>query len=498
MSTLNRNNLENRKPFRLNWNYILPLTFSIGLGLVLGYLSSRGNWLYALTLALIVPIGIIFGSRPFIGVILWLTLMPLASALPNPEIMYWFIHRLLIPFTLLMTIIPRLVNTSNQSLYRFNFPDISLLVFAAYVPFSLVLTGSLSGELVRIYLDRLLIPILMYFVLRFSVIDKRNLNILEWTAFFVVAIQNAIGIASWIVPSLIPYSWRHNIGYRTAGSLGDPAVFTSLLMFCTVLLISAAINRKNDFTRLAYLLISGISFISVFLSLERGSWLAGLLVIIGLVIFHGKKFMKLVMIGSFFVILFGFSLLSNQISMAANRISEQHPIDDRIVVTDAMIRMIGNKPIFGWGYDSLNSNLANYYRQVGAANIIFGFTTSHNTFLTIFTELGLAGILFYLSPILWLFIKSLRWLRGNSIQSPKRAFLITVWLSSLQYFVVSNFMDMRFYPIGLTLSWMIMGLIANQLDEIDSGHTINSNSKTNQFSKRLSNDDALVDTIGPV
>ena len=465
---------------------------------MLGFLSSQGNWLYAFALALMIPIAILFGSRPFIGVILWLLMMPLASALPNPNIMYWLIHRLLIPFTLMMSIISHMVNSSNQTHYRFKFPDISLLMFAAYIPLSLFLTGSLSGDLGRIYLDRMLIPILMYFVLRVSVIDTRNKKLLEWTVFFVAAIQNAIGIASWIVPSLLPYMWRHNIGYRTAGSLGDPAVFTSLLMFCTVLLISAAINRKNDFTRMAYLLISGLSFINVFLSLERGSWLAGVMVLIGLVIFHGKKFLKLVMIGSFFVILFGFSLLSNQISMAANRISEQHPIDDRIVVTDAMIRMIGNKPIFGWGYDSLNSNLANYYRQVGAANIIFGFTTSHNTFLTIFTELGLVGILLYLSPILWLFIKSLKWLRGNSIQSPKKAFLIAVWLSSLQYFVVSNFMDMRFYPIGLTLSWMIMGLIANQLDEIDSSHTINSNSKTNQFSKRLSNNDALVDTIGPV
>ncbi len=474
MSIIERINSKNSTSFHLNWNKIFAFGLSIGLGVVLGFLSSKGNWAYALIIALLVPLAIIFSSRPFIGVILWLLFMPLSSALPNPDMMYWLIHRILIPFTLVMSIIPRLVNTSRQPLFRLKLPDISLLMLAAYIPLSLLLTDRLSGDLARQYLDRMLIPILMYFALRFSTLDNRNQKMLEWTAFFAAMIQNVVGIASWIVPSLLPYAWRHNVGYRTAGSLGDPAVFTSLLMFSTVVLIGAAMKRKNDLIRMLYLLISGASFISVFISLERGSWLAGVIVIVSLAIFHGKKFIRLVLVGGFIVLLLSFSLLSNQISMASNRIGEQHPIDDRIVVTDAMIRMIMEKPVLGWGYDSLNLNLANYYRQVGAASIVFGFTTSHNTFLTIFTELGLVGILLYLSPVLWLVIKSFKWLRSKPIKNPKQNFLITIWISSIQYFIVSNFMDMRFFPIGLTLCWMILGMIANQVNEKDDINNIYS------------------------
>jgi len=496
MSIVDRINLENRKSFHWNLNQFMAIGLSIGLGLALGYLSSQGNWLYAIILAFLVPMAIIFSSQPFIGVILWLLFMPLSSALPNPDIMYWFIHRILIPFSLVMSIIPRLVNTSSQPPFRLKLPDISLLMLAAYIPLSLLLTDRLSGDLVRQYLDRMLVPILMYFALRFSVLDKRNQKMLEWTVFFVAVIQNLVGIASWIVPSLLPYVWRHNVGYRTAGSLGDPAVFTSVLMFCTVVLISAAMKRKNDLIRLLYLLVSGVSFISVFISLERGSWLGGLIVIISLGIFHGKKFIRLIIVGGFFVLLLSFSLLSNQISMASNRIGEQHPIDDRIVVTDAMIQMIIEKPVLGWGYDSLNSNLANYYRQVGAASIVFGFTTSHNTFLTIFTELGLAGILLYLSPLLWLIIKSFKWLRGNPIKSSNQMFLITIWISSIQYFIVSNFMDMRFFPIGLTLCWMILGMIANQLGEKFEGDNNYPVLNPEEYSKGLPVNDSLIENIG--
>jgi O-antigen ligase len=181
--------------------------------------------------------------------------------------------------------------------------------------------------------------------------------------------------------------------------------------------------------------------------------------------------------------------------MASNRISEQHPIDDRIVVTDAMIRMIVDKPDFGWGYDSLNTYLPNYYRQVGAAFIAFGFTTSHNTFLTIFTELGLVGILLYLSPILWLMSNSIKLLRGNSIRNSGQSFLIIIWISSIQYFVVSNFMDMRFFPIGLTLCWMILGLIANQLNEKDDVSTIFSNLNSDVISKKLPENDNSIDNM---
>ena len=135
MSSVDRIKLETGKSFHLNINQIIPLLFSIGLGVVLGFLSSKGNWAYALIIALLVPLAIIFSSRPFIGVILWLLFMPLSSALPNPDMMYWLIHRILIPFTLVMSIIPRLVNTSRQPLFRLKLPDISLLMLAAYIPY---------------------------------------------------------------------------------------------------------------------------------------------------------------------------------------------------------------------------------------------------------------------------------------------------------------------------------------------------------------------------
>ena len=439
---------------------------SIFLGVGMGFLIVRGEWFFAIILALLMPGAFILINRPFLGVFLWLLLMPLSSALPNPELMYWGIHRILIPLTLVLTIISRFVHTRELPPIHLGFPEICILLLAIYTPLSLAVTDSVNSEPLRKYLDRFIIPFLMYLAVRLSTLDKRNLKGLEITAFVVAVIQSGIGFMSWIMPSMLPRVWHHLVGYRTGGSLGDPAVFTSLLVFCAVILIHASMQRNHTLIRLMYLLVSGACFVGVFISLERGSWLAGVLVLAGLVVLYRKRMLRLILLGGLAMILLGAGLLSRQVSMAIERFGEQHPIDDRIVVTDAMIQMILEKPVFGWGYDRLNVYMQDYYRQVGSASIAFGFTTSHNTYLTIFTELGLVGFLLYSLPVIWLFLKSAKAWRGPPpMNQPQLLLLFTFWFGALQNFAVSNFMDMRFFPIGLTLWWLTLGLIENLLNQ---------------------------------
>ncbi len=76
------------------------------------------------------------------------------------------------------------------------------------------------------------------------------------------------------------------------------------------------------------------------------------------------------------------------------------------------------------------------------------------------------GFLLYMLPVAWLFAASLRAWRGPPQMKPARCTLLWIlWLALLQHFIVSNFMDMRFFPIGLTLWWMNLGLIANLVYE---------------------------------
>jgi O-antigen ligase len=157
--------------------------------------------------------------------------------------------------------------------------------------------------------------------------------------------------------------------------------------------------------------------------------------------------------------------------MMMKRINDQSTVNSRVVVTDAMLQMIQEKPILGWGYETLNLHIKDYYRSVGVASVIYGLTTSHNTFLTLFVEFGLLGFMFYIFPIGWLLKASYYRLRHHF---ERNHLLAVIWLGVLGSFVISNFMDMRFFPIGLTFWWMELGLIANLIQQHSETHGVGS------------------------
>ena len=445
---------------------ILPFSFPIFLGIALGLLIARGDWIFALGLAALIPLAILFSARPFIGVILWLILMPLSSALPNPELMYWVLHRILIPITLIVTFLPRFLNASSLPRFQLRLPEVGIALLTVYVPVSLLLSGSATREPIIKYLDRMMIPFCGYLIIRLSALRSRELHLLQWTALFIVASQCMIGFISQFASHLLPYAWRPHLQGYIAGSLVNPNVFACVLGFCLCLLIHTALDHKSGFVKFIFLIACVVSVVGIFLSMERAAWLAVMLVLLGFSWLYPKIIWRFLLVTAIFLIAVGEIFFPKYSRLVTDRISNQGTINDRIVVTYAMIQMIQERPVFGWGYDTLNNHIENYYRQVGAAAGNIRFTTSHNTYLTIFTELGLVGFLLYMLPMLWLLVSSFRVWRGlNKIEPARRLMLATLWLAALNIFVISNFMDMRFFPIGLTLWWMNLGLIANILNQ---------------------------------
>ena len=458
--------------------FVFSLPIILGLGL--GFLIWMGDWHFAFALVALVPLAIIFSVRPFVGVIVWLLFMPLSSALPDPRLMFWIFHRLLVPFTLIMALFPHLLKAPRVVRLKLGLPELAIAIMIFLVMVSIFLIGASRGFIWNKYIDRLLIPLCMYLAVRFITPDDRDMKILQWTAFAIIITQSTIGFMSWVTPQLLPRAWHHLFGARTAGSLLDPAVFTSLLIFCAMLLFHAAIQEKSRQIRLLFLLACVVSYVCVFISLERGSWLAGSLVLLGLFVLYPKVIPRFLLIAAVVIALTG-GLFSKQIALAGQRMGDQNPIDARIVVTDAMLQMIRLKPVFGWGYDTLDLNIRQFYRQVGFAFISMQhrLETSHNTYLTILTELGIVGFFLYMLPIFCLVVESLRVWRVQPRVKPAWIILLsTLWLAALHNFVVSNFMDMRFFPIGLTLWWMTLALIANSLSQ-------NPNPQASIASKRV-------------
>jgi O-antigen ligase len=462
----------------------LPVFLGVGLGLLIAF----GQWFYAAIFVLAMPIVLLLIGDPFIAVIIWLITIPLLSIFPNQNMLYWVLHRLMIPVCLVLAILAQQFRPKKHFQIKLGPAELAMIVFLVLVIVSIAISrqdpllpspqkdavaasislGGLQQDDAqgpyREAVDRILIPFCIYLLIRFAAPREKAYKLLVITALFLVLSQSIINLAATFVSQILPSQLISSIygSYRSYGSVGDPNLFTSILVFSMILLFQDAMNRRPGLVRFVFLLACGFCAINILFSFERGSWLGGLFVVIGLLILYPKPILRLGIPFVVIITIFSASVFSKQISYAFARIQEVRTINDRLVIYDALIQMIEHKPLFGWGYETVDRFSSQFYRSVGNAPVLNKYLTSHNTYLTIMAELGLVGFIFFIFPFAYWLVKSIRvWPRLPATGTRSRPMLVVLWLAALHFFIVSNTMDMRFFSLGLGLWWLTLGLIAN-------------------------------------
>jgi O-antigen ligase len=156
--------------------------------------------------------------------------------------------------------------------------------------------------------------------------------------------------------------------------------------------------------------------------------------------------------------------LSNLGAFAAERLTATDPVEGRIIGGAATVRMIVQKPVFGWGYD----NHERYDEQFRTD--VLGLDdpaahTSHHTYLLLTAEMGVVGLLLYLLPPIWLLGETFsRWRQVKPVGLLGRSMLVMLWLLLADHFLVGNFTDLiRSNFFSTSMWWLILGWIANIL-----------------------------------
>ncbi len=467
-------NAEHPEPVKgSRFRLILLISFGLLLGAITALLISQGYWVIAFAAAAAVPLIILLSAHPFTGVMIWLLVMPFVSVLPNSDLVYWAVYRLMPPLLLCLAIMSRIFKVREHPPVRFGPPEVTMGILILVVPGTILFSQSDPGLALIRFGDRMILPFCMYLVIRLSAPREKEFSQLKWVALFIAISQSAIGFLSWIAPQVLPQLWHYLQGQRTTGSLKDPDLYAAMLIFSATILIHAAVNHKSKLIRLILLLAAGSCAVFTILSLERAAWLGGVLVGIGLLFLYPRIMFRLVIISTIVMAVLGVEILAtNSTTSLFTRFSESDPVYDRLVIFDAMTQMVEEKPVLGWGYETLDQNIAQFYRRVGEASLS-RVVTSHNTYLTILTELGMVGFVFYLFPVAWWLVLSIRvWGRMPKKGLWSRSLLAVFWLALLFQFTISNFFDMRWFEIGLTLWWLTLGLIANMVYPYLKGRVI--------------------------
>jgi O-antigen ligase len=453
----------------------LPLAFGGIFGILAAYLILQQNWVVLIAIVMIVPLLLLFFYYPFITVIIWLLIFPffLKEVMPGGRMVYWLLHRVLIPGSLIGLIGMSILGIRKIKDIRLGLVD---ALMAAYLVFSfaniLMLSDRPISQLIYLY-DRIFVPFCMYWLIRLMRPSQMDLNRLAPVALFIIFSQGAIGILSWFAPQVLPDRWLGRLNERTVGTFGNPGAFTTTLLLAAVVLVQTFWHHSHRVkVRLtASLLAVGVAFFFVFFSFSRGSWLGALPLWMGLYILFPKPMIRLTLIGSAALVpLLAFGPLADYSAFAEERLFTETTAEGRVIGGAATLRMVEEKPVFGWGY----GNHELYDEQF--RDRVLGFVdsneqTSHNTYLLIAAEMGIPGMILYYLPTAWLlYLTAKNWRRLPDSQAWSRPLVVMLWLLILDHSLVGLFTDMiqsNFF--NTTIWWMALGLIANFNDSVLAG-----------------------------
>ncbi len=455
-------------PFRpfLELGTWLPVLGGIVAGIAAAALMSGENWYLFAPLLLAIPAIILFVRYPFVAVMVWMLVFPFMVEMHGvgPRYIYWLVHRALIPGAFLFLLLRGVLSRHRRSL-PFSLPDLFILLFFFYLlANAFVLSRPRIPSFVHIY-DRLLVPFCMYGIFRLLAPGRADMLRLAPLALVSLLVQCGISFLSWFRPGVLPGYWLTNPG-RTTGTLGTPAIYTGVLVVFTLLVLQAALESKQRWLRGMLLASVFLGFFGVFFSFSRGSWVGGVIVLVGLLRLYPSKMLRAALIVAAAMVLAGSLFLQEELSWASERLEAQKSAEGRIINFVAGAGLAAARPIFGWGYDNYNLHVARYTQHVGSIQYE-KIHSSHHSTMTLLAELGLVGLILSALPALIWLRRSLRIRRLMPQQGYAGwPFLALLWLCMLNLYAVSSFSDIvsTSNPSGLVFFWMILGLIASLVD----------------------------------
>ena len=464
----------------------LPLLLGLASGLLLAILIVNEAWFLAAFVVLVVPVAVLLNRYPLVAVMIWLMLLPLFPHVSAYNYIYWVLHRSLIPLALGIVILSRMLNLKKYPPVRLGWIDLAMLSYLVVGAVSILLTRKGHIPFFYQFYDRVFVAFAAFWLMRFLSPQEEDLRRLLPVVWILCLAECAIGLLAWFVPEAVPSIWIfRQQGSRTTGTFGNPAVYSSTLMFLSLFLLHYAMNPNGSYHRgkvraasnsshhstwhgkrkLTVLLLAtfGLSIMCIFLSFSRGSWLAGALVLFALLFLYPRPILTLILILVPILVILSAGPLADEVAWAYERLNTEATAESRIVLAHAGRQMFLERPILGWGYGNYDLYDWKFIERIGnvaPSKWTIQKGTSHNTYLTILAEMGAVGLVLYIIPALWLLALTIKALP----RLPKRGFwsrrlLFILWLSVGFHVVVSQFMDMRFFLFSVTLLWLTLGII---------------------------------------
>ncbi|MCK5212189.1 O-antigen ligase family protein [Candidatus Parcubacteria bacterium] len=241
---------------------------------------------------------------------------------------------------------------------------------------------------------------------------------------------------------------------RAYGGLDHPNILGALLAIALLLLTGIIIKSQAKKWKYLYYSLWLILLLGLFSSFSRTAWLAfsiGLLSVFIISVWQKKylaqkRILQLVLMGSFlcfmFVSLYG-GLVSTRLSM--NSRLEKKSVFERVASIEQGKKVALNNLFFGAGI----SNFSRALTKVEPGERSWYYQPVHNTFLLVLSEIGIFGLIGFISLVFYLKI-------GKKYRQTNNVYKFGIYVSLMALLFFDHFWWSLHF--GVLLFWFILGL----------------------------------------
>jgi O-antigen ligase len=254
------------------------------------------------------------------------------------------------------------------------------------------------------------------------------------------------------IATLETYGQYDGLRYRVGGTLGHANSAGGFLGLVMLPIFSVIFSKVDKQMRLLAVTTFIFSFIALIMTFSRGSW-SGVIsfVIVFVLISLARGWIRLpslimmsipagITISSFWGAIFG--RLTQEDTSAFN---------DRLPLNDIAVKMIQDKPLFGFGANNYWLVLRGYAAELGG----IWPRVVHNKYLLVASETGLLGLSAYVLVLLTALEQSWRYVRRDTPLSPLALGLGCGLLSNMLHMNVDIFNGLP----QLQMLWLVVSLL---------------------------------------
>lgn len=297
--------------------------------------------------------------------------------------------------------------------------------------------------------------VMIFYTIKFKFGEKDYIKKIIAALYSSTAVVAVIGIYQYITGGKgVAKEFKTGFDYtrvKITSTLDNPNSLAAFMVIAIFPIIMMIIYEKNKLKKSLYVVFTLIIFFNIVFAYSRGAYVGVGVGLFCLVLFYSLKMLVVVVP----VVLFAF--FNSKIRERILNITSSSQNNLRIKVWKTALKMVKDHPVFGVGNGNFTERYDEYVKRYPYLEYGYSHFPAHNSYLKVFSELGIIGIVNFISIIILAIIRVKKFISMTKDNFYKLFF--TGFFASIIGFLVMNTVDNLFFvPKVTTFFWVLLAL----------------------------------------